>query len=91
MDRGTFTCLGLGTSLGQKMTYDVVCEVVAPDGGKILSTFTRGHDGKITREMVAGTGRYEGIVASGIVEATGDVSNHKAWNVSELQSPNWYL
>ena len=71
LDRGTFTCLGMGTSLGQKMTYDLVCEVVVPDGGKMLSTFSLGRDGKITREMVAGTGRYEGIVASGIAEAMG--------------------
>lgn len=71
LDKGTFYCLGLGTSLGGKITLNTVCEVVLPDGGKMLSTFARGPDGKITREMVAGTGTYEGIVASGMAEPMG--------------------
>jgi hypothetical protein len=71
LDKSTFYCLGLGTSLGGKITSNTVCEVALPDGGKMLSTFTREPDGKFTREMVAGTGRYEGIIAGGIAEAMG--------------------
>jgi hypothetical protein len=71
LDKGTFYCLGLSTSFGGKITFKAVCEVALPDGGKVLSTFTQEPDGKIAREMTAGTGIYEGITGSGIVEAMG--------------------
>ncbi len=71
LDKGTFYCLGLGTSLAGKVTYETICQVALPDGDKILSTFTQEPDGKITRKFVAGTGIYEGIAGSGIVEAMG--------------------
>jgi hypothetical protein len=61
-DKATFHCVGLRTSLGGKDANTTVCEVVLPDGDKLLNVFTLGSDGKMTREAVAGTGKYEGIV-----------------------------
>ena len=47
-----------------------LCEVVDKDGNKRLARFTN-DGGKITREQVTGTGKYEGITISGTVEPLG--------------------
>ena len=77
-DKGTFHCVGMRTSLGDRKSQTTVCEAAFPDGGKILSVFTLGSDGKTTRESVAGTGRYEGIVSRGMVESLGPFPEVKA-------------
>lgn len=66
-DKASFHCVGLSTSLDGKATNTTVCETIFPDGDKILNVFTLGNDGKTTRETVAGTGKYEGVVSSGTV------------------------
>jgi len=48
-----------------------VCEAIDADGDKRLTNFSIGSDGKVTREFVVGTGKYEGMVTSGTVEPLG--------------------
>jgi len=55
-----------------------VCESVDPDGDRRLTYFSLGSDGKTTRENVAGTGKYEGMVASGTVQPLGQFPAIKA-------------
>ena len=48
-----------------------VCEAIDTDGDKRLSYFSLGSDGKVTRENVTGTGKFEGMVATGTVKPLG--------------------
>jgi hypothetical protein len=64
-DKNTFRCVGLNDSLDGKRSGHTVCEAIDRDGDKRLTQFSMASDGKITRETVAGTGKYEGIVESG--------------------------
>ena len=68
-DKGSFRCEGLSTSFGGKGTIDYFCESIFPDGGKTFLKFsgTPGPGGTATREALAGTGKYEGMVSSGTV------------------------
>jgi hypothetical protein len=70
-DRGAFRCVGLATTFDGKISDTRFCETVFPDGGKILTKFSRADDGTHLTEVVAGTGRYEGIVSSGVVTPLG--------------------
>ena len=66
-DRTSFRCVGMNASFDGKISANTVCEAVDPDGDKRLTSFSQQGD-KIVRENVTGTGKYEGMVASGIVE-----------------------
>lgn len=72
-DKRSFRCIGIGTSFGGKSTNNTVCESVGmdSDADKILTSFSLASDGKVTREVVAGTGKYEGLVTSGTVQPLG--------------------
>lgn len=70
-DKHTFRCVGMNASLDGKTTGSTVCEAIDADGDKRLSYFSLSRDGKITRENVVGTGKYEGMVASGTVQPLG--------------------
>jgi hypothetical protein len=70
-DKETFRCVGMDASPGGKNTGSTVCEAIDADGNKRLSTFSVGSDGKVTREFVVGTGKYEGMVTTGTVEPLG--------------------
>jgi hypothetical protein len=67
-DRNSFHCVGLNTSLDGKLSGSSVCEVTDPDGDKRFNVFTFQADGKVTRETVAGTGKYDGMVVTTKVE-----------------------
>ena len=69
-DKHTFRCVGMNASLDGKNTGSTVCEAIDVDGDKRLAYFSNG-DGKETRTQVAGTGKYEGMVATGTVENLG--------------------
>jgi hypothetical protein len=69
-DKETFRCVGMGASLGGKITGSTVCEATDGDGNKRLSHFSTA-DGKVTRETVAGTGKYDGMAMSATVEPLG--------------------
>lgn len=64
-DNNSIRCVGLSTTLQGKYTFTSVCEAVDNDGDKRLSYFNRNADGTITRTNVTGTGKYDGMVASG--------------------------
>jgi hypothetical protein len=66
-DRSTFRCLGTSASLAGKTSAIYVCEAVDPDGDRRLIYFSSEGD-KVVRENVTGTGKYEGMVASGTVQ-----------------------
>jgi hypothetical protein len=54
-------------SLGAKNTASIV-RLLMGDGNKRLTYFSLGSDGKLIREFVVGTGKYEGLVTAGTVE-----------------------
>ncbi|WFU32430.1 hypothetical protein QA635_39150 [Bradyrhizobium brasilense] len=70
-DKESFRCVGMNASLGGKDTRSSVCEATDADGNKRLSYFSLGSDGKLIREFVVGTGKYEGMITSGTVEPLG--------------------
>jgi hypothetical protein len=70
-DKETFRCVGMNTSLDGKTTLSAVCEATDAGGNKRLTNFLLGSDGKVTREFVVGTGKYEGMVMTGTVEPLG--------------------
>jgi len=63
-DKSTFRCVGMNASLDGKVTGSSVCEAIDVDGDKRLAYFSTS-DGKTTRTNVAGTGKYEGMIATG--------------------------
>ena len=89
-DKSTFRCVGMNASLDGKNTASTVCEAIDVDGDKRLTYFSTG-DGKTTRTNVAGTGKYEGMVATGTVRTAGAVSGHQGRNVSGLQSSDRHV
>lgn len=71
MDNATFHCVGLTTSLGGKNANNALCETIDRDGDKQLATILLGSDGKTVREVIAGTGKYEGMEMTGTVVPLG--------------------
>jgi hypothetical protein len=61
----------MNASLDGKFTGSTVCETIDVDGDKRLAYFSLGSDGSLTRENVAGTGKYEGMKATGTVHPLG--------------------
>ena len=82
-DKQTFRCVGMNASLGGKNTGTTVCEGIDADGDKRLTYFSLGSDGKVIREFVVGTGKYEGMVTSGTVEPLGPFPVVKAGTVQD--------
>jgi hypothetical protein len=70
-DKNSFRCVGLNASFDGKPTGRTVCEAIDRDGDKRLTHFSTASDGKVIRETVAGTGKYEGIVESGTATPLG--------------------
>ncbi|KWV57331.1 hypothetical protein AS156_39120 [Bradyrhizobium macuxiense] len=70
-DKNSFRCVGMNASLDGKFTGGAVCESVDVDGDKRLSKFSLASDGSLTRETVAGTGKYEGMTVTGTVHPLG--------------------
>ena len=70
-DKSTYRCVGTYASLDGKVTSTGVCETIDADGDKRLAHYAI-VDGKETFfTVVAGTGKYEGIVTAGTVENLG--------------------
>ena len=70
-DKNSFRCVGINASLGGKNTGSTVCEAMDVDGDKRLSNFSLASDGSLTREIVGGTGKYEGMTMTGTVHPLG--------------------
>lgn len=62
-DKITYRCVGMTALLDGKVIASTVCEAIDVDGDKYLAKVSTG-DGKTTRTIVAGTGKYEGIVTT---------------------------
>jgi hypothetical protein len=77
-DKSAYRCVGMGSMINGKAAGGNVCEVVDADGDKRLSQYTATADGKFTRELVAGTGKYEGMVMTTIVTNIGPFPPVKA-------------
>jgi hypothetical protein len=60
-------CVGAAASINGKRMGLSFCEGIAPNGDKRLTRFWYDADGKIQREELGGTGRYEGLVTTGSV------------------------
>ncbi|CAM4105791.1 hypothetical protein [Roseateles saccharophilus] len=69
-DKVAFRCISLSYSEDGKTSTTIVCEGVDRDGHKYMTRIV-GDGTNITRKVVAGTGKYEGMTASGTVEAMG--------------------
>ena len=82
-DKETFRCVRMNASLGGKNTGSTVCEAIDADGNKRLTYFSLGSDGKVTREFVVGTGKYEGMVTTGTVEPLGPFPVIKAGTLQD--------
>lgn len=66
----TYRCVGLGTTFDGKGSNSYYCETIDKDGDKVLLRLTL-EGGKGKSEAIAGTGKYEGLVRTGIVESVG--------------------
>lgn len=66
-DRSTFRCVGIDTTVQGRKGGGNMCEVIDPDGDKRLNAFHVEPDGRIVREMLAGTGKYEGMTMTNTV------------------------
>ncbi len=71
MDNSTFRCVGMNASLGGKNSQNTLCEAVDRDGDKQLAYVTLASDGRITREVLGGTGKFDGLQMSGIMVPLG--------------------
>jgi hypothetical protein len=69
-DQNSFRCVGVNHSFDGKVGATTICEAIDKDGHKRLSFFST-HDGKVVRETIAGTGKYEGVVMTGTVQPMG--------------------
>lgn len=70
-DMNSFRCVGTNASYDKKLRFLTVCEGVDRDGHKRLSHYESGPDGKIQRSLVAGTGKYEGMIETASVQPLG--------------------
>jgi hypothetical protein len=77
-DRSTFRCVGMNTNVAGHMGGGNMCEVIDPDGDKRLNAFHIDPDGKVVREMVAGTGKYEGMTQTNTVAMMPPMKTAKA-------------
>ena len=60
-DKETFRCVGTNANFEGKIRGSATCESTDGAGNKRLASFSTS-DGKTTREQIAGTGKYEGMV-----------------------------
>lgn len=77
-DKNSFRCVGMNSQLGKRLVSSTACEAVDADGHKRLGYFWTGPDGKLIREHVTGTGKYEGMVFEGTVQPLGPFPTVKA-------------
>ena len=70
-DKETFRCVGSGTTFEGKTTGSNTCESTDGAGNKRLTYFTTNADGSVTRAVVAGTGKYEGMSMTTTVQSLG--------------------
>lgn len=64
-------CVGMIASLDGKRTGSSLCEGITSGADKRLTQFWYDNDGKVQREQVSGTGKYDGLVTTGSVKPLG--------------------
>ena len=64
-DKAAFRCVGMNASFDGKPSITATCEAVDLDGDKRLTYFSLGTDGKMNRQFITGTGKYEGMIETG--------------------------
>jgi hypothetical protein len=70
-DNNTFRCVGMNASFDGKNTGSAACEAIDREGDKRLSYFSIASDGKVTRDAVAGTGKFDGMSTTTTVAPLG--------------------
>lgn len=78
LDNSTFRCVGMNTMIDGKAGGGNICEAMDKDGDKRLTRFSIAADGKVTREAIAGTGKYDGMVTTSTVAMMGAFPTIKA-------------
>jgi hypothetical protein len=69
-DMTTFHCVGLATTIDGKASSSSYCETIDMGGDKFFLRLTLGGP-KGKAEAIPGTGKYEGLVRTGISESLG--------------------
>ncbi len=77
-DNNTFRCVGMGSLFAGKNGGGNVCETIDTDGDKRLAVFAISSEGKVTRELITGTGKYEGMTTTSSVTLLGPFPAIKA-------------
>jgi len=78
MDKSTFRCVGINSSFGGKTSASSTCEAIDKDGDKKLTHFSLDRDGTTVKEVVLGTGKYEGATEKGSTTSMGPYPTIKA-------------
>jgi len=74
-DGDVVRCVGMTAVVEGKRSGGSFCEAVAKDGDKRLTQFRYDNEGKLVREALVGTGKYDGMVLTGsTVKAIGPTS-----------------
>lgn len=63
-DKNTIRCVGMSAVFDGNISSSTTCEAIDRDGDKRLAHYATGSDGKLSREIVAGTGKFEGMRAT---------------------------
>jgi hypothetical protein len=66
-DQNSFRCVGTDTIINGRRGGGNICETTDADGDKRISTFQILPDGKVTRDLIGGTGKYEGMTQTATV------------------------
>ena len=70
-DKTSFHCVGSAAEFDKKYSGMVTCQERDHNDDSLLTHFLAGDDRKWTRQTIAGTGKYEGIVTNGTFELLG--------------------
>jgi len=71
LDMTTYHCMSLGVTLDGNYTGHTYCEGVDRDGDKYISHLWSTDGGKTSSEVIAGTGKFEGMTRTGKSESLG--------------------
>jgi hypothetical protein len=70
-DGEAIRCVGMVASFDGKRMGGAVCEGTAKDGDRRLTRFDYDNENNLVRRSVSGTGKYDGLVASGTYRTIG--------------------
>jgi hypothetical protein len=76
-DNEEVRCVGMTALFDGKRSGGSVCLGVAKNGDMRLARFWYDNDGKLQRDAVSGTGKYDGMVTTGSVKQVGQTQQIK--------------